>query len=218
MQEGRSAATRTSRCAALARSSASAARSRTSSFKFLQQAVDYEVQWQIDLIEDGGDVQQATALFDPTGETRAMRSKEDAQDYRPDPGPAAAGDRRRVGRARSRWMPELPQAMAGTPEAYGLPAHDASMMTQSRAFAAAISRLRRRQRQIGQTGRQLADGRGVAAAQRPGNSRSRPARSAPRRWPGTSSGVSTTRRSRTTARDRSSTRSGQARAIATSTR
>ena len=58
------------------------------SFRFLQQAIDYEVQWQIDLIEDGGKVQQATVLFDPdTGETRAMRSKEDAHDYRyfPDP-------------------------------------------------------------------------------------------------------------------------------------
>jgi aspartyl-tRNA(Asn)/glutamyl-tRNA(Gln) amidotransferase subunit B len=58
------------------------------SFKFLQQAIDYEIQWQIDLIEDGGQVQQATVLFNPdTGETRAMRTKEDAHDYRyfPDP-------------------------------------------------------------------------------------------------------------------------------------
>jgi len=58
------------------------------SFRFMQQAIDYEIQWQIDLIEDGGKVQQATVLFDSdTGETRAMRSKEDAHDYRyfPDP-------------------------------------------------------------------------------------------------------------------------------------
>src|SRR4249920_650908 len=58
------------------------------SFRFMQQAIDYEVQWQIDLIEDGGSVQQATVLFDAEhGETRAMRSKEDAHDYRyfPDP-------------------------------------------------------------------------------------------------------------------------------------
>ena len=58
------------------------------SFRFMQQAIDYEVQWQIDLIEDGGTVQQATVLFDAEhGETRAMRSKEDAHDYRyfPDP-------------------------------------------------------------------------------------------------------------------------------------
>ncbi len=58
------------------------------SFRFLQQAIDYEVQWQIDTLEDGGRIQQATVLFDPdTGETRMMRSKEDAHDYRyfPDP-------------------------------------------------------------------------------------------------------------------------------------
>ncbi|MGL6111725.1 MAG: Asp-tRNA(Asn)/Glu-tRNA(Gln) amidotransferase subunit GatB, partial [Rubrivivax sp.] len=58
------------------------------SFRFLQQAIDFEVQWQIDRIEDGLAIHQATVLFDPdTGETRAMRSKEDAHDYRyfPDP-------------------------------------------------------------------------------------------------------------------------------------
>ena len=58
------------------------------SFKFMQQAIDYEVQWQIDTIENGGKIHQATILFNPdTGETRAMRSKEDAHDYRyfPDP-------------------------------------------------------------------------------------------------------------------------------------
>jgi aspartyl-tRNA(Asn)/glutamyl-tRNA(Gln) amidotransferase subunit B len=58
------------------------------SFKFMQQAIDYEVRWQIEEIEDGRAIQQATVLFDPdTGETRAMRSKEDAADYRyfPDP-------------------------------------------------------------------------------------------------------------------------------------
>jgi len=58
------------------------------SFRFLQQAVDFEVQWQIDRIEDGLPIEQATVLFNPdTGETRAMRTKEDAHDYRyfPDP-------------------------------------------------------------------------------------------------------------------------------------
>ena len=58
------------------------------SFRFLQQAIDYEIQWQINEIEEGRQIQQATVLFDPdTGETRAMRSKEDAHDYRyfPDP-------------------------------------------------------------------------------------------------------------------------------------
>ena len=58
------------------------------SFKFMQQAIDYEIRWQIEQIEDGHAIQQATVLFDPdTGETRAMRTKEDAADYRyfPDP-------------------------------------------------------------------------------------------------------------------------------------
>ncbi len=58
------------------------------SFKFMQQAIDYEVRWQIEQIEDGHKIQQATVLFNPdTGETRAMRTKEDAADYRyfPDP-------------------------------------------------------------------------------------------------------------------------------------
>ncbi|HMC13944.1 MAG TPA: Asp-tRNA(Asn)/Glu-tRNA(Gln) amidotransferase subunit GatB, partial [Gallionellaceae bacterium] len=58
------------------------------SFRFIQQAIDYEVKWQIDTLENGGKIQQATILFNPdTGETRAMRSKEDAHDYRyfPDP-------------------------------------------------------------------------------------------------------------------------------------
>jgi aspartyl-tRNA(Asn)/glutamyl-tRNA(Gln) amidotransferase subunit B len=58
------------------------------SFRFMQQAIDYEVRWQIERIEDGGTIEQATVLFNPdTGETRAMRSKEDAHDYRyfPDP-------------------------------------------------------------------------------------------------------------------------------------
>jgi len=58
------------------------------SFEFMKQAIDYEVLWQIEQIEDGHAIQQATVLFNPdTGETRAMRTKEDAADYRyfPDP-------------------------------------------------------------------------------------------------------------------------------------
>jgi aspartyl-tRNA(Asn)/glutamyl-tRNA(Gln) amidotransferase subunit B len=58
------------------------------SFRFLQQAIEYEIKWQIETLEDGGKIQQATVLFDPdSGETRVMRTKEDAHDYRyfPDP-------------------------------------------------------------------------------------------------------------------------------------
>ncbi len=58
------------------------------SFRFLQEAIEYEVKWQIETLEEGGAIQQATVLFDPdTGQTRMMRTKEDAHDYRyfPDP-------------------------------------------------------------------------------------------------------------------------------------
>jgi aspartyl-tRNA(Asn)/glutamyl-tRNA(Gln) amidotransferase subunit B len=110
------------------------------SFKFLQQAIDYEVQWQIDLIEDGGSVQQATVLFNPdTGETRAMRTKEDAHDYRyfPDPDlPPLVIAAEWIERVRAE-MPELPSVMAKRFQRdYGLPAYDASMMTQGKAFGA----------------------------------------------------------------------------------
>ena len=110
------------------------------SFKFMQQAIDFEVQWQIDLLEDGGAVQQATVLFDPdSGETRAMRSKEDAHDYRyfPDPDlPPLVIAPEWIERVRS-TMPELPGAMAARFQRdYALPAYDAAMMTQSKAFAA----------------------------------------------------------------------------------
>lgn len=110
------------------------------SFKFLQQAIDFEVQWQIDLIEDGGRVQQATVLFDPdTGETRAMRTKEDAHDYRyfPDPDlPPLVIAPEWVARVKAA-MPELPRVMAQRFQAdFGLPAYDAAMMTQGKAMGA----------------------------------------------------------------------------------
>jgi aspartyl-tRNA(Asn)/glutamyl-tRNA(Gln) amidotransferase subunit B len=110
------------------------------SFKFMQQAIDYEVQWQIDLLEDGGAVKQATVLFDPdNGETRAMRSKEDAHDYRyfPDPDlPPLVIAPEWIERVRAQ-MPELPAPMAARFQAeHGLPEYDALAMTQSKAFAA----------------------------------------------------------------------------------
>jgi aspartyl-tRNA(Asn)/glutamyl-tRNA(Gln) amidotransferase subunit B len=110
------------------------------SFKFLQQAIDFEVQWQIDLIEDGGTVRQATVLFNPqTGETRAMRSKEDAHDYRyfPDPDlPPLVIAPQWIARVRAD-MPELPRAlMLRFEREYGLSAQLAAAMAQSKAFAA----------------------------------------------------------------------------------
>ncbi len=110
------------------------------SFKFMQQAIDYEVRWQIDQIEDGHAIQQATVLFDPdTGETRAMRTKEDAADYRyfPDPDlPPLVIGRDWVERVRSE-MAELPRVMAERfVKDYALPEYDATQLTQSKAVAA----------------------------------------------------------------------------------
>jgi aspartyl-tRNA(Asn)/glutamyl-tRNA(Gln) amidotransferase subunit B len=110
------------------------------SFKFMQQAIDFEVRWQIEQIEEGHAIQQATVLFDPdTGETRAMRTKEDAADYRyfPDPDlPPLVIGRDWVARVQSE-MTELPRVMAARFVAdYGLPEYDATTLTQSKAMAA----------------------------------------------------------------------------------
>jgi aspartyl-tRNA(Asn)/glutamyl-tRNA(Gln) amidotransferase subunit B len=110
------------------------------SFKFMQQAIDFEIRWQIGELEDGRAIQQATVLFDPdTGETRAMRTKEDAADYRyfPDPDlPPLVVAPDWVERVRAS-MPELPRAMAARFAAdYGLPEYDATTLTQSPAMAA----------------------------------------------------------------------------------
>ncbi len=110
------------------------------SFKFMQQAIDYEVRWQIDQIEDGHAIEQATVLFDPdTGETRAMRTKEDAADYRyfPDPDlPPLVIGRDWVERVKGE-MAELPRVMAERfVKDYALPAYDATLLTQSKAAAA----------------------------------------------------------------------------------
>ena len=109
------------------------------SFKFMQQAIEYETRWQIETLEDGGTIQQATVLFNPdTGETRAMRSKEEANDYRYFPDPdllpleITEADKDKV-RAE---MPELPQAMKARFETeYVLSAYDASALTSSKAVA-----------------------------------------------------------------------------------
>ncbi len=110
------------------------------SFRFLQQAIEYEARWQVETLEDGGRIHQATVLFDPaTGETRAMRSKEEAHDYRYFPDPdllpleisAAWIDEVKAG------MPELPEAMQARFERdYGLSAYDAATLTAARETAA----------------------------------------------------------------------------------
>ncbi len=109
------------------------------SFRFMQQAIDYEIRWQIEELEDGRAIQQATVLFNPdTGETRAMRSKEDAADYRyfPDPDlPPLVIATDWVEHVRAA-MTELPRVMAARFVAtYGLSEYDAAALTQSRDIA-----------------------------------------------------------------------------------
>ena len=109
------------------------------SFRFMEKAIEHEIARQIELIEDGGRVVQETRLYDPDrDETRSMRSKEDAMDYRYFPDPdllpleiTAAT----VARIKS-LMPELPQAMRARFESsYGLTAYDAATLTSTRSLA-----------------------------------------------------------------------------------
>jgi aspartyl-tRNA(Asn)/glutamyl-tRNA(Gln) amidotransferase subunit B len=109
------------------------------SFRFLEDAINIEVRRQIELIEDGGRVEQATRLYDPDKkETRSMRSKEDAQDYRyfPDPDlPPLVIAQEWIARVKSS-MPELPGAMRERfVRDFGLPEYDAAVLTQSKAMA-----------------------------------------------------------------------------------
>ncbi|ANY14709.1 Asp-tRNA(Asn)/Glu-tRNA(Gln) amidotransferase subunit GatB [Bordetella pseudohinzii] len=110
------------------------------SFRFLERAIQYEARRQIELIEDGGTVVQETRLYDADrDETRSMRSKEDAHDYRyfPDPDlPTLVIGQDWVDAVRAK-MPELPSAMRARFAAdYGLPAYDAAQLTVSRGLAA----------------------------------------------------------------------------------
>ncbi|MFQ1062610.1 Asp-tRNA(Asn)/Glu-tRNA(Gln) amidotransferase subunit GatB [Bordetella trematum] len=110
------------------------------SFRFLERAILFEARRQIELIEDGGTVVQETRLYDADrDETRSMRSKEDAHDYRyfPDPDlPTLVIGQDWVDAVRS-TMPELPSAMRARFAAdYGLPAYDAAQLTVSRSLAA----------------------------------------------------------------------------------
>ena len=109
------------------------------SFKFMQQAIEYETRWQIETLEDGGTIQQATVLFNPdTGETRAMRTKEEANDYRyfPDPDLLPLAISEEDISAVKAEMPELPEAMqARFEQQYNLPAYDANILTSGLALA-----------------------------------------------------------------------------------
>ena len=109
------------------------------SFRFMERAIEYEIKRQIELIEDGGKVVQETRLYDPDkDETRSMRSKEDAQDYRyfPDPDlPALVIDAAWIDATRAQ-MPELPASLSKHwQEAFGLSAYDATALTSNREIA-----------------------------------------------------------------------------------
>jgi aspartyl-tRNA(Asn)/glutamyl-tRNA(Gln) amidotransferase subunit B len=115
------------------------------SFRFMQQAIEFEVHRQVELIGDGGTVVQETRLYDPDrGETRSMRSKEDAQDYRyfPDPDlPPLSIDQAWIARIEAD-LPELPEAMRGRfVREYALPASDAGSLVTHRDMAAYFERV-----------------------------------------------------------------------------
>ncbi len=108
------------------------------SFRFLQQAIEYEIQWQIETLEDGGRIEQATVLFDPDlGETRVMRTKEDAHDYRyfPDPDLLPLEISREWIEEVRRGMPELPGARREAFMACGLSAYQAGLLVTNRELA-----------------------------------------------------------------------------------
>jgi len=109
------------------------------SFRFLQQAIDHEIRRQVELIEDGGQVVQQTRLYDANlDQTRPMRSKEDAMDYRYFPDPDLLPLHIPV-----EWIERVKQALPELPDAtrtrlanqYGLGAYDAAVLTASRTLA-----------------------------------------------------------------------------------
>jgi aspartyl-tRNA(Asn)/glutamyl-tRNA(Gln) amidotransferase subunit B len=109
------------------------------SFRYLQKALEHEIERQIDVIDHGGRVVQETRLFDAAqGRTYSMRSKEEAHDYRyfpePDLPPLVVTPERRDTIAKS--LPELPEArMARFIREYGIPEYDANLLTQTRGLA-----------------------------------------------------------------------------------
>lgn len=109
------------------------------SFRFIERAINREIERQIDILEDGGKVVQATMLYDPErDETRTMRTKEDANDYRyfPDPDLLPVRIEQHTVDAIKAAMPELPVARrARFEEALGLSEYDARILTGSRQIA-----------------------------------------------------------------------------------
>jgi aspartyl-tRNA(Asn)/glutamyl-tRNA(Gln) amidotransferase subunit B len=118
------------------------------SFRYLQKALEYEIERQIELLQQGGRVMQETRLWDSaTGRTHSMRSKEEAHDYRyfPEPDlPPLVVDAARIDAVRA-TMPELPEARRRRfVAAYGLPEYDAGVLTQSSELADYFEEVARR--------------------------------------------------------------------------
>ncbi|MFO0541444.1 MAG: Asp-tRNA(Asn)/Glu-tRNA(Gln) amidotransferase subunit GatB [Phenylobacterium sp.] len=109
------------------------------SYRFIQQAIEYEARRQIEILEEGGKIDQETRLFDPVkGETRSMRSKEDAHDYRyfPDPDLLPLVLDPAWVKAIEDSLPELPDAKkARFQSQYGLTAYDAGVLISEQARA-----------------------------------------------------------------------------------
>src|SRR5947209_12576163 len=109
------------------------------SIRFIGQAIEYEARRQIDILEDGGEIEQETRLFDPgRGETRSMRNKEEAHDYRyfPDPDLLPLELTREYVEALARELPELPdEKKMRFIRDYGLSAYDADVLVGERATA-----------------------------------------------------------------------------------
>jgi aspartyl-tRNA(Asn)/glutamyl-tRNA(Gln) amidotransferase subunit B len=109
------------------------------SYRYIQAAIEYEARRQIEILEDGGKIDQETRLFDPTkGETRAMRSKEEAHDYRyfPDPDLLPLDLDPAWVKAIEATLPELPDAKkARLQSQYGLTAYDAQVLITEQARA-----------------------------------------------------------------------------------
>ncbi len=135
------------------------------SFRFMQQAIDVEVQWQIDRLEDGLSIEQATVLFDPDayggrGETRTMRSKEDAHDYRyfPDPDlPPLVIEQAWIDRVKSRTA-RTARRDGPTLRARRRPARLRRVDDDAKPCVRALLRSRSRCVRAAQACRQLADG------------------------------------------------------------
>ncbi len=109
------------------------------SYRYIQQAIEYEARRQIEILEEGGSISQETRLFDPTkGETRSMRSKEEAHDYRyfPDPDLLPLDLDPAWVKAIEATLPELPDAKKARLQAqYGLTAYDAQVLITEQARA-----------------------------------------------------------------------------------